>query len=75
MSDKDIIRRNIEVLSRKQVNLVEETKTNILASQTFKALENLFNVVDVEIKRFNQSDMMKSAMENAYKVIQENKKK
>ena len=52
MSDKDIIRKNIEVLTRKQVNLVKETKTNILTSQTFKALENLFNVVDVEIKRF-----------------------
>ena len=74
MSDRDTIRKNIEILSSKQVNLVKETKTNILASQTFTALENLFNVVDVEIKRFNQSPMLQSAMENAFKIIQQNKK-
>jgi len=74
MSDKDIIRKNIEVLTRKQVNLVKETKTNILTSQTFTALENLFNVVDVEIKRFEQSPMLESAMENAFKIIQQNRK-
>jgi hypothetical protein len=32
-------------------------------------------VVDVEIKRFNQSSLMKYAMENAYRIIQENKTK
>ena len=74
MSDRDTIRKNIEILSSKQVNLVKETKTNILASQTFTALENLFNVVDVEIKRFEQSPMLQSAMENAFKIIQQNKK-
>ena len=64
----------IEILSKKQQELVKDTKDNILASRTFTALENLFNVVDVEIKRFNQSTMVQSAMENAYKIIQENKR-
>jgi hypothetical protein len=54
---------------------VKDTQANILSSRTITALENLFNVVDVEINRFNQSDMMKCAMENAYVVLQENKRK
>jgi hypothetical protein len=65
----------IDVLTKKQQELVKETKNNILSERTFQALENLFNVIDVEIKRFNQSNMMKSAMENAYNIIQENKRK
>jgi len=76
VNDKDVEEhhKTIEVLTKKQVDLVKETKNNILASKTHKALEDLFNVVDVEIKRFNQSSMMKYAMENAFRVIQENKK-
>jgi hypothetical protein len=54
---------------------VKDTQANILDSQTFTALENLFNVVDVEIKRFEQSHMLQSAMDNAYKIIQQNKRK
>ena len=65
----------IDVLTKKQQELVKETKNNILSERTFQALENLFNVIDVEIKRFNQSNLMKSAMENAYNIIQENKRK
>ena len=65
----------IDVLTKKQQELVKETKNNILSERTFQELENLFNVIDVEIKRFNQSNMMKSAMENAYNIIQENKRK
>lgn len=65
----------IDVLTKKQQELVKETKNNILGERTFQALENLFNVIDVEVKRFNQSNMMKSAMENAYNIIQENKRK
>jgi len=65
----------IDVLTKKQQELVKETKNNILSERTFQALENLFNVIDVEVKRFNQSNMMKSAMENAYNIIQENKQK
>ena len=65
----------IDVLTKKQQELVKESKNNILSERTFQALENLFNVIDVEIKRFNQSNMMKSAMENAYNIIQENKRK
>jgi recombinational DNA repair protein (RecF pathway) len=52
----------IDVLTKKQQELVKETKNNILSERTFQALENLFNVIDVEVKRFNQSNMMKSAM-------------
>jgi len=76
VNDKDVEEhhKTIEILTKKQVNLVKETKTNILASKTFTALENLFNVVDVEIKRFEQSPMLQSAMENAFKIIQQNKK-
>jgi hypothetical protein len=65
----------IDVLTKKQQELVKETKNNILSERTFQALENLFNVIDVEVKRFNQSNMMKFAMENAYNIIQENKRK
>lgn len=65
----------IEILTKKQQELVKDTKDNILESQTFTALENLFNVVDVEIKRFEQSHMLQSAMDNAYKIIQQNKRK
>ena len=74
VNDKDVEEhhKTIEILTKKQVNLVKETKTNILASKTFTALENLFNVVDVEIKRFEQSPMLKVAMENAYKILHEN---
>tara|TARA_Y100000289_G_scaffold66269_1_gene82471 strand:+ start:668 stop:904 length:237 start_codon:yes stop_codon:yes gene_type:complete len=77
MNDKDVeeYHKNIEVLTKQQQNLVKDTQKNILTNKTFVALENLFNVVDVEIKRFNQSNMMKSAMENAYNIIQENKRK
>jgi len=77
MNDKDVeeYHKNIEVLTKQQQNLVKDTQQNILTNKTFVALENLFNVVDVEIKRFNQSNMMKSAMENAYNIIQENKRK
>lgn len=71
----DIIQKQaLEILTKKQQELVKDTKDNILTSRTFTALENLFNVVDVEIKRFNQSPMLQSAMENAYKIIQENKR-
>ena len=76
VSNKDVEEhhKTIEILSKKQQELVKDTKDNILASSTFTALENLFNVIDVEIKRFNQSTMLQSAMENAYKIIQENKR-
>lgn len=73
--DVDEHHKTIEILSKKQQQLVKDTKDNVLTERTFRALENLFNVVDVEIKRFNQSNMMKSAMENAYNIIQENKRK
>jgi len=73
--DVDEHHQIIDVLTKKQQELVKETKNNILSERTFKALENLFNVIDVEVKRFNQSNMMKSAMENAYNIIQENKRK
>ena len=77
VSKKDVEEHHkvIDVLTKKQQELVKETQKNVLTERTFQALENLFNVVDVEIKRFNQSDMMKSAMENAYNIIQENKRK
>ena len=77
VSKKDVDEHHkvIDVLTKKQQELVQETQKNVLTERTFQALENLFNVVDVEIKRFNQSDMMKSAMENAYNIIQENKRK
>ena len=77
VSKKDVKEHHkvIDVLTKKQQELVQETKKNVLTERTFQALENLFNCVDVEIKRFNQSDMMKSAMENAYNIIQENKRK
>ena len=65
----------IEILTKKQQELAKDTRDNILESQTFTALENLFNVVDVEIKRFDQSHMLQSAMDNAYKIIQQNKRK
>lgn len=65
----------LEILTKKQQELVKDTRDNILGSQTFTALENLFNVVDVEIKRFEQSHMLQSAMDNAYKIIQQNKRK
>ena len=68
-------KQNIEIQSKRHQQLVKDTKSNILESKTISALENLFNVVDVEIKRFNQSDMLKSAMENAYVVLQEIKRK
>ena len=76
VSNKDVEEhhKTIEIFSKKQQELVKDTKDNILASRTFTALENLFNVIDVEIKRFNQSTMLQSAMENAYKIIQENKR-
>jgi hypothetical protein len=73
--DVDEHHQIIDVLTKKQQELVKETKNNILSERTFQALENLFNVIDVEVKRFNQSNMMKSAMENAYNIIQENKRK
>jgi hypothetical protein len=73
--DKKEHHQIIDVLTKKQQELVKETKNNILSERTFQALENLFNVIDVEVKRFNQSNMMKSAMENAYNIIQENKRK
>jgi len=69
------MKEEIQVVSKQEQNLVDTTMDNILLSRTATALENLFNVVDVEIKRFQQSDMMKSAMENAYKVILELRKK
>jgi len=73
--DVDEHHQIIDVLTKKQQELVKETKNNILSERTFQALENLFNVIDVEVKPFNQSNMMKSAMENAYNIIQENKRK
>ena len=75
VSKKDVEEHHhvIDVLTKKQQELVSETKKNVLTERTFQALENLFNVVDVEIKRFNQSNMLKSAMENAHNIIQENK--
>ena len=77
VSKKDVDEHHkvIDVLTKKQQELVKQTQENVLTERTFQALENLFNVVDVEIKRFNQSDMMKSVMENAYNIIQENKRK
>jgi hypothetical protein len=69
------MKEEIQVVSKKEQNLVDTTIDNILLSRTATTLENLFNVVDVEIKRFQQSDMMKSAMENAYKVILELRKR
>ena len=69
------MKEEIQVVSKQEQNLVDTTIDNILLSRTSTALENLFNVVDVEIKRFQQSDMMKSAMENAYKVILELRKR
>ena len=77
VSKKDVDEHHqvIDVLTKKQQELVKETKNNILSERTFQALQNLFNVIDVEIKRFNQSNMMKSAMENAYNIIQENIRK
>ena len=77
VSKKDVDEHHkvIDVLTKKQQELVKQTQENVLAERTYQALENLFNVVDVEIKRFNQSDMMKSVMENAYNIIQENKRK
>ena len=68
-------KQKIEIQTKQHQQLVKDTRDNILESRTRTALENLFNVVDVEIKRFNQSDMLKSAMENAYVVLQENKRK
>lgn len=68
-------KQKIEIQTKQHQQLVKATRDNILESRTRTALENLFNVVDVEIKRFNQSDMLKSAMENAYVVLQENKRK
>ena len=65
----------IELQTKRHQELVKDTQANILSERTLTALENLFNVVDVEINRFNQSDMMKCAMENAYVVLQENKRK
>ena len=62
-------------MTKKQQELVKDTQVNILESQTFTALENLFNVVDVEIKRFEQSHMLQSAMDNAYKILQQIKRK
>jgi hypothetical protein len=68
-------KKAIEILTKKQQELVKDTQVNILESQTFTALENLFNVVDVEIKRFEQSHMLQSAMDNAYKILQQIKRK
>lgn len=68
-------KKAIEILTKKEQTLVEDTKTNIIGSQTLTALTNLFNVIDVEIKRFEQSHMLQSAMDNAYKIIHQNKKK
>mgnify|MGYP006220125083 CR=1 FL=1 len=74
--DRDIEQKKaIEILTKKQQELVKDTQVNILESQTFTALENLFNVVDVEIKRFEQSHMLQSAMDNAYKILQQIKRK
>ena len=77
VSKKDVEEHHkvIDVLTKKQQELVQETQKNVLTERTFQALENLFNVVDVEIKRFNQSSLMKYAMENAHNIIQENKTK
>ena len=68
-------KQKIEIQTKQHQQLVKDTRDNILESKTISALENLFNVVDVEINRFNQSAMMKCAMENAYVVLQENKRK
>ena len=68
-------KQKIEIQTKQHQQLVKDTRDNILESKTVSALENLFNVVDVEINRFNQSEMMKCAMENAYVVLQENKRK
>ena len=65
----------IQVVSKKEQQLVDTTIDNILLSRTATALENLFNVVDVEIKRFQQSNMMKSAMEQANVILMEWKKR
>lgn len=65
----------IQVVSKKEQQLVDTTVDNILLSRTATALENLFNVVDVEIKRFQQSNMMKSAMEQANVILMEWKKR
>lgn len=65
----------IDVLTKKQQELVNQTKENILSERTFVALQNLFNCVDVEIKQFDQSEMLKYAMKNAFNIINENKTK
>ena len=65
----------IQVVSKKEQQLVDTTIDNILLSRTATALENLFYVVDVEIKRFQQSNMMKSAMEQANVILMEWKKR
>jgi len=74
MNDKDLkeYNDNIDLLTKKQQELITDTKLNIKESRSYIALRDLFNVVDVEIKRFEQSPMLKVAMENAYKILHEN---
>ena len=73
MNDKDLkeYNDNIDLLTKKQQELITDTKLNIKESRSYIALRDLFNVV-VEIKRFEQSPMLKVAMENAYKILHEN---
>ena len=64
-----------EVLTQKQQDLVKETENNILCERTFRSLENLYNSVDSEYRAVSFSPILKSAMIQAYEIIEENKKK
>ena len=64
-----------EVLTQKQQDLVKETENNILCERTFRSLENLYNSVDSEYRAVSFSPILKSAMTQAYEIIEENKKK
>ena len=55
--------------------LVKETENNILCERTFRSLENLYNSVDSEYRAVSFSPILKSAMTQAYEIIEENKKK
>ena len=62
-----------EVLTQKQQDLVKETENNILCERTFRSLENLYNSVDSEYRAVSFSPILKSAMIQAYEIIEENK--
>ena len=64
-----------EVLTQKQQDILKETENNILCERTFRSLENLYNSVDSEYRAVSFSPILKSAMIQAYEIIEENKKK